>query len=177
MLSLFGNEDYIYFRDPPSSWPGMRRGLLKLSTFSQSVFFLWAVSVSWIRWVCHCSLEKDKKDTNPRPGKATGWNRWLEALPLRRCLYNHQGDMSQGQLRQMFLERKLRILFTFTESLFCWVLLAHSWHCAFNFTGLALFLPAARSYWNLGGGIGLYIWSGDNQTSFLMTRVVMYRYF
>ena len=68
---------YIYFRDPPSSWPATRRGLQRLSPFSQSLFlflssfgFLNKMSLSLL-------LEKDEKDTPLRPGKPTSYrDRW-----------------------------------------------------------------------------------------------------
>lgn len=78
MLSLFGNEDYIYTSEIHPV-PDLPRGeACRGSARSAShCFCFWAVSVSWIRWVCHCSLEKDKKDTPLRPGKPTSYkDRW-----------------------------------------------------------------------------------------------------
>lgn len=71
MWSVFENEDYIYISEIHPV-PDLRLGEARLGLAwpASHTFCLCAVSVSWIGWAL--SLEKDKKDTNPRPGQTTG---------------------------------------------------------------------------------------------------------
>lgn len=132
MLSLFGNEDYIYTSEiHPVPDPPQGEACGGLARSASHWFCFWAVSISWMGWVCHCSLEKTRQihlsgQGNLLATRATG------VLSSGPCLYNQQGITSQGQLRQMFLERKLHALLIFTESLFCWAPLVHSWNCCYS---------------------------------------------
>lgn len=76
MLRLFGNEDYIYTSEiHPVPDPPQGEACGGSARSASHCFCFWAVSISWMGWVCHCSLEKDKKDTPLRPGKPPSYKR------------------------------------------------------------------------------------------------------
>lgn len=134
MLSLFGNEDYIYTSeihpvpDPPrgeACGGSARSASHSLFLFLSSFDFLNGMSLSL--------LFRKRQERHTSQPRETYWLQGpLGVLSSGPCLYNQQGIMSQGQLRQMVLERKLHTLLIFTESLFCWAPLVHSRNCCYS---------------------------------------------
>lgn len=128
MLCLFGNEDYIYISETHPV-PALRGEAHEGSAwlFRRSLF-LFLSSFGFLNGMGLSLLFTKRQERHTSQARKSYWleGQRLEASSLSLYLYNQQGISSQGQPRQMFLERKLHILFIFTENLFSWVLLVHS---------------------------------------------------
>lgn len=133
-------------------------------------FCFWAVSISWMGWVCHCSLEKDKKDIPLSPGKPTSYKDHWGFCPRDHVFTTSRELCPKVSWGKCFWKG------SFTH---CWYLqrafcAGPPWFTAETAVTLPCLtpsLPAAPSHWTRGGGTGLPVWSGDNQQSFSMTGI------
>lgn len=172
MSSLFRNEDSIYFRDPPSSWPVMRKGLLRLTTVNPALF-LSLRSFSFLNQMS-VSLLFRKRQERPKARKSSWLDEMIGAFTVETVsLKPAQKYVPRSAEANVFGKEALHTVSVYREPFLlgppCSQLKLHSLICKPSTLSSCCWILLESGRRNQA-----FLWSGDNQESFLMMGVIVW---